>query len=65
MTCLPLEFINGWLFGIQSGRLAYHDQIMSADSPAGRAYQVATVLADLARQKWSMEQRIESFEHLA
>lgn len=91
MTCLPLEFINGWLFGIQSGRvrpelrekiiayqrncyqvlfeafqagrLTYHDQIMNAESPAGRAYQVATALADLARQQWIMEQRIETTEN--
>lgn len=90
MVCLPLEFINGWLFGIQTsrvrpelrdriinyqrncyqvlfeafqtGRLTYHDQIMRADSPASRAYQIATALADLARQQWMMEQRIESTE---
>ena len=45
-----------------SGRLTNHQAIMDADSPAARAYQIATALQDLARYQWMMEKRIDSAE---
>ena len=45
-----------------SGRLTYHDQIMNADSPAAKAYQIATALQELARYQWVHEQRLDSAE---
>ena len=45
-----------------TGRLTYHAEIMDAESPAARAYQIATALQDLARYQWLMEKRIDSAE---
>ena len=47
----------------QSGRLTVHEEIMQADTPAARAYQIASALTDLARQQYVMEQRLDSAEH--
>lgn len=85
MTCLPLPFIPGWLFGInanrvkeelrekiityqrecfqvlweafETGRLT-QSELMTGDSPAVRAYQLAMAVADLARHQVLMEARL-------
>lgn len=92
MTCLPLDMLNGWLFGINARRvkeavrpklLQYQrecyrvladaflhdrvtarpdDELMTSDSPAAVAYRNAIAVANLARQHYFMEQRLNSAE---
>ena len=91
--CLPLDYLNGWLFGINAGRvkaeirdrlIAYQEEcykvladafgrnmvtakpddlLMTSDSPAALAYRNALQMANLARQQFYLEQRIESAEN--
>ena len=92
MKALPLDYFNGWLFGINANRvkesvreglLKYQkdcyrvladafgrnmvtakpdDLLMTSDSPAALAYRNALEVANLARQQFYLEQRIESAE---
>lgn len=91
--CLPLEFLNGWLFGINANRvaedvrddlIAYQKEcyqvlyeatqdgrlttdadtdieaLLSQDSPAAQAYQMAMAVVRLARQQLIMEARLDT-----
>ncbi|MBK7896340.1 MAG: ORF6C domain-containing protein [Anaerolineaceae bacterium] len=91
--CLPLEFLNGWLFGINANRvaedvrddlIAYQKEcyrvlyeatqdgrlttdantdieaLLSQDSPAAQAYQMAMAVVRMARQQLIMEARLDT-----
>jgi hypothetical protein len=45
-----------------SGRLTSHAAIMEADSPSAQAYKIAMAIAEIARNQWVMEQRLDSAE---
>lgn len=92
MIALPLDYLNGWLFGISASRVKEEvrdrlvryqiecyqvladafgrnlvtarpdDQIMTSDTPAALAYRNALEVANLARQQYYLEQRLESAE---
>ena len=92
MTCLPLDYLNGWMFGLTTSRVkpklreslrryklecyqvlseafgrnmvtARPDQtLMTSDAPAALAYRNAVEVANLARQQFYLEQRLESAE---
>jgi hypothetical protein len=92
MTCLPLDMLNGWLFGINTRRvkasvrpklLQYQkecyrvladafmgdrvtarpdDDLMESQTPAAIAYRNAMAVANLARQQYYIEQRLDSAE---
>ena len=92
LSALPLDYLNGWLFGINANRVkasvragliryqkeCYRvladafgrnmvtakpdDMLMTSDSPAALAYRNALEVANLARQQFYLEQRIESAE---
>ena len=93
MVSLPLDYLNGWLFGINANRvkdgirpqlIRYQREVyqvlsdafgrnmvtarpdsdlMESDSPAALAYRNAMELANIARQQFYLEQRIESAEN--
>ncbi|HFC11644.1 MAG TPA: hypothetical protein ENJ56_02275, partial [Anaerolineae bacterium] len=95
MLCLPLDYLNGWLFGINANRVkdsvrevllryqrdcfkvladvfgrkqitALPDaEIETSSSPSAIAYRNALQLANLARQQFMLEKRIESVEEIA
>lgn len=92
MTCLPLDMLNGWLFGINARRvkeavrpklLQYQkecyrvladafmrdrvtarpdDELMESQAPSAIAYRNAMAVANLARQQYYIEQRLDATE---
>lgn len=91
MVALPLDYLNGWLFGINANRVkaeirdsliryqkdcykvlsdafgrglvtARPSAIDTADDPVAIAYRNAVAVANLAREQWESNQRMDTLE---
>ncbi len=92
LLCLPLDYLNGWLFGLNASRVdesvrdqlvryqdeCYRvladafmrdrvtarpdDELMESNAPSAIAYRNAMAVANLARQQYYIEQRLDATE---
>lgn len=92
LLCLPLDYLSGWLFGLNANRvdesirdrlIRYQDEcyrvladafvhdrvtarpddeLMTSESPSAIAYRNALAVANLARQQYYIERRLDSAE---